>query len=94
MDWQFHQGSTSQLEVELNPGWVPDRVQIPGRAERVPWHRSLLPSGGVRLCVSVEATALEQKELRLSVTARSTAPGPSGPLELPRIPTAKHADRG
>ncbi len=85
LDWQFHQGSSSELEIDLNRGWVPDQVQIEGRNEKVTWHSSVLPSGGMRLHVSLEAAMLNRKELRLVVAASSTVVGFRGPLELPRI---------
>jgi hypothetical protein len=85
LDWEFHQGSTSELEIDLNREWVPERVQIRGRNERVKWHRSVLPSGDSRLYVSLDSTAQPRKNLRLVVTACSTKAGIQGPLELPRV---------
>jgi hypothetical protein len=85
LDLEFHKGPRMGLAIDLSKGWIPENVQIRGGNERLSWHPSILPSGDVRLSVSLEATAVERKDLRLLVRASSNAAGPTGPLDLPRV---------
>ena len=85
LNWTFQHGSMSELEIDLSPAWLPDRVLIRGLDDPVAWHPSVLPSGSTRLHVALPATALAQNELVLSVGASSTVSGGRGPLELPRV---------
>ena len=75
----------SELEIDLSPAWLPDRVLIRGLEDPVAWHPSVLPSGITRLHVTLPATTLTQNELVLVIGANSTVPGGRGPLELPRV---------
>jgi hypothetical protein len=85
LDWTFHHGAKSELEVDLSPAWVPDHVAIRGSSDSVAWHSSVLASGGTRLTVALPATTAALKELVLLVGASSAVPGGRGPLDLPRV---------
>jgi len=85
LNWRFQHGSMSELEIDLSPGWLPDRVLIRGVEDPVAWHPSVLPSGITRLHVALPATTLTQNELVVEVGAVSTVAGNRGPLELPRV---------
>ena len=85
LNWRFQHGSMSELEIDLSPGWLPDRVLIRGLEDPVTWHPSVLASGVTKLHVELPATMLTQNELVLEIGAISTAPGDRAPLELPRI---------
>ena len=85
LDWTFHRGSVSELEVDLSPAWVPDQVTIRGLDDPVAWHSSVLPSGSTRLSVALPATAAVVKDLVLLVGASSAVLGGRGPLDLPRV---------
>ncbi len=85
LDWTTEHRLMPELEIELSPAWMPDRVVISGSNGPVAWHPSLLPSGSTILHVAVPATALSQKEISLIVSAASTSAGARGPLELPRV---------
>ena len=85
LDWTTEQRLTPELEIELSPEWIPDRVLIRGSNDPLAWHPSLLPSGSTILHVAVPALALSQKEISLIVSAASTKAAARGPLELPRV---------
>jgi hypothetical protein len=85
LDWTFHHGTMSELEIDLSPTWIPDQVVIRGLNDPVAWHSSVLPSGSTRLFVALPASRLVQTELVLLVGASSTVPGGRGPLDLPRV---------
>ena len=51
LNWAVHDGSMSELEIDLSPAWLPDQVVIRGKDDPVAWHPSLLPSGNTRLHV-------------------------------------------
>ncbi len=85
VNWRLQHGSMSELEVDLSPGWLPDRVLIRELEDPVTWHPSVLRSGITRLHVELPRTALTQNELVLEVGAISTVSGGRGPLELPRV---------
>ena len=85
LDWATEQRLMPELEIELSPAWVPDRVLIRGSSDLLDWHSSPLPSGSTILHVAMPSTALSQKELSLVVSATSTSAGARGPLELPRV---------
>ena len=85
LNWTFDERPVSELEVDLSPGWLPDRVVLRGRNEPVAWRPRALPSGGTRLLIELPATALAQKTLVLGLGATSTLGGARGPLELPRV---------
>jgi hypothetical protein len=85
LTWRLRSGSTSELEVELSPAWLPDRVSIRNLEDPIAWHSSVLPSGATRLHVALPATALGEEELVLVIGAASTVSGGRGPLELPRV---------
>jgi hypothetical protein len=80
-----HDGSFSELEVDLSPAWLPDKVVIQGLEDPVAWHSSVLPSGITRLHLSLPEAIHTQKELVVIVGANSTASSDRGPLQLPRV---------
>ncbi len=67
LEWTFHQGTVSELEVDLSPAWVPDKVAIRGLSDPVAWHSSVLASGGTRLSIALPPTTSALKELVLSL---------------------------
>ena len=85
LHWTVHDGSMSELEVDLSPAWLPDKVAIEGLGDPVAWHPSALPSGITRLHLSLPEAIHTQKELVILVGANSTASSGRGPLQLPRV---------
>ncbi len=85
LSWAVHNGSMPELEIDLSPAWLPDRVTIRGMDDPVAWHPSLLPSGSTRVHVALPVTTITPKELVVIVGASSTASGGRGPLQLPRV---------
>src|SRR5262249_51924458 len=85
LDAELRRGSTSELELDLSPGWVPDDVQIQGLDDPVTWHASAPASGETRLPVMLPASVLAEGEWTLTLGAGSAVPGGSGPLNLPRV---------
>jgi hypothetical protein len=85
LNWKLPSASMSELEVELSPAWLPDRVSIRNLEDPINWHSSLLPSGMTRLYVALPVTALAQDELVLVIGAAATVSGGRGPLDLPRV---------
>ena len=85
LNWAVHDGSMPELEIDLSPAWLPDRVVIRGMDDPVAWHPSVLPSGSTRLHVALPVTTITPKELVVIVGASSTASGGRGPLQLPRV---------
>ena len=85
LNWTFHAGTIPELEIDLSPGWLPDRVVVRGIDNPVTWHPSPLPPGGTRLHVALPVSTITPKELAVVVGASSTASGNRGPLKLPRV---------
>jgi hypothetical protein len=84
LDWATEQALPSELEIELSPGWITDRVLIRGLEDTLSWHPSPLPTGSTSLRVAIPGSALPRKEISLVVSATSTSSGARGSLELPR----------
>ena len=85
LNWTVHDGSISELEVDLSPAWLPDKVVIQGLEEPVAWHRSVLPSGITRLHLALPDAVRTHEELVVIVGANSNASSGRGPLDLPRL---------
>jgi hypothetical protein len=85
LNWSLRSASMSDLDVDLSPAWLPDRVSIRNLEDPIAWHASVLPSGITRLHVSLPPTVLSEDELVLVIGASSTVPPGRGPLELPRV---------
>ena len=85
LDYTVREGTVAELDVDLGPTWVPERVAIRGIDDPVAWHSSVLPSGDTRLHVALPSAALSFKELVVFVRASSTVAGGRGPLQLPRV---------
>jgi hypothetical protein len=85
LDWTAEESLPSELEIELSPGWIAERVLIRGVADPLPWHASRQPSGSTRLQVAIPGSALLRKEISLAVSGSASSAGSRGPLELPRL---------
>jgi hypothetical protein len=85
LNWGAHDGSISDLEIDLSPTWLVDQVMIRGKDDPLAWHPSLLPTGNTRLHVALPAGTNIPKELVVTVRASSTVSGARGPLQLPRV---------
>ena len=85
LDWTADESLAPELEIELSPGWIAERVLIRGVADPLPWHARRQPGGSTRLQVAMPASALLRKEISLVVSASSSFSGARGPLELPRV---------
>jgi hypothetical protein len=85
LEFTAEQTLPSELEIELSPGWITDRVLIRGSEDALDWHSSLLPTGSTRLRVAIPAPAVLRKEIALVVSATRASSGARGPLELPRV---------
>ena len=85
LDCSVRAGTLSDLEVDLGPAWLPERVVIRGVDDPIAWHSSLLPSGGTRLRLSLPSHAMNFKKFTVIVRASSSVSGGRGPLQLPRV---------
>ncbi|MBV8315136.1 MAG: hypothetical protein JOZ53_09370, partial [Planctomycetaceae bacterium] len=85
LTWRVHRGRPLRLDVDLPPGWVPDRLHVAEVDEPVAWHPEALPDGGVRVHVVPPAGDFAGGALVLNLAATSTAAGGPGPLALPRV---------
>jgi hypothetical protein len=77
--------SATELDVDLPPTWVPDRVSWAGADESLAWHLSVLANGETRLRVLLPGREKTQESRPLVIGATSTARDVLGPLVLPRI---------
>ena len=86
-------GLTSELDIDLPPSWIPDRVQWSGLTESLAWNSTLQADGSTRMRVVLPGRegAPDDRVLILRATS-NTAPG-RGPLELPRVRPAHTAIR-
>ena len=82
-------GSSSELEIELPPTWVPNRVQWGGVEESLGWQATVGADGSTRLRVLLPDAEGTTENRRLVVCAVSTVAGGRGPLFLPRVRPAK-----
>ncbi len=83
--WTPGERSAAELEIDLSPAWLVERVELVGANDPLNWHPSVLPAGGTRLHVSRPTSTLPQRELSLLIAASSTIPGGRGALALPRV---------
>jgi hypothetical protein len=81
----IHARMVPDLEIDLGPAWLPDRVVIRGIDDPVAWHSSVSSSGVTRLDVTLPSSAMSLKELVVIVRASSSASRGRGPLQLPRV---------
>ena len=85
LNWSLHDGSMADLEIDLSPAWLPEKVAIEGLDDPVAWHPSVLPSGITRLHLSLPEAIHTQKQVVIKVGANSSASSDRGPLQLPRV---------
>ncbi len=85
LNYRVHEGTIPELEIEVSPAWLPDRVVLRGVDDPLAWQRSALPSGATRLHLALPAAAMKARELVVIVSASSTDLGGRGELRLPRI---------
>jgi hypothetical protein len=83
--WRVQRGHLLELQVDLPPSWVPQRVLVPGVDEPLDWHPELGPGGGVRVHVVPPAGLPDRSPLVLTLEATATVPGGQGPIALPRV---------
>ena len=69
LDWTAEQDRLPEVEFELSPGWVADRVLIRGLEDPLDWHVSALPSGSTTVQVAIPASARSRGEFSLVVSA-------------------------
>ena len=86
-------GSTSELDINLPPSWIPDRVQWSGEAQALSWNSTMQADGGTRLHVVLPPREGTPDDRTLIVRATSTASPGRGPLVLPRVRPAGMAIR-
>ncbi len=77
--------SATELDVDLPPTWVPDRVSWAGGDESLAWHWTVLADGSTRLRMLLPGREKTQASRPLVIGATSTAGGGRGPLVLPRV---------
>ncbi len=75
LDLTAEESLPPELEVELTPGWVTERVLERGVDSAVSWHASRLDSGSTRVQVAIPSSALVRKEVSLVLFASSSAAG-------------------
>lgn len=78
-------GPAPELEIELPPNWVPDRVQWNGMEESLDWHTTVGTDGRTRLQLLLPDVEGPIASRRLVIGATSTIAGGRGPLSLPRV---------
>ncbi len=84
LDWSAPDALALELEIELSPGWITERVLMRGATDPLVWHASPLELGSTKLQVAIPAST-QRKEISLTYSASSSSPGFRGPLELPRV---------
>jgi hypothetical protein len=77
--------SATELDVDLPPTWVPDRVSWAGTDESLAWHWTVLADGSARLRALIPKREKPQESRPLVIGATSTVRDGRGPLDLPRI---------
>ena len=85
LDWTADESLPPELEIELSPGWITERVLERGVEFPVSWHASRLESGSTKLQVAIPSSSLMRKEISLVLSASSQAAGARGVLDLPRV---------
>jgi hypothetical protein len=84
-------GSATEIEIDLPPTWVANRLHQSGRDEPLSWHPTVQADGSTRLHVLMPASEGEAESRFLLIGATSTAAGGRGPLVLPRVRPARVA---
>ncbi|MBX6311818.1 MAG: hypothetical protein IRY99_02690 [Isosphaeraceae bacterium] len=85
IDWRIDRGRLPILDVQLSPGWTPDRLQDSQGVEMTTWHSEPLPGGGMRIIAHPPMTAEPGAPPTLSLLATAAEAEPGRPLELPRV---------
>jgi hypothetical protein len=78
-------GSSSELEIDLPPTWVPDRIDRGGPEDSLAWHATVGPDGGTRLRLVLPELEGTSGTRPLVIGATSTIAAGRGPLALPRV---------
>ncbi len=84
LTWTVDRGPLLMHDVDLAPGWEPDRV-VSAEGEPVPWHAEVLSRGGIRVHASPAAIDTEGRASSLILSASRDRPGPGGSIDLPRV---------
>ena len=87
-------GLASELDIDLPPSWVPDRVQWSGLTQSLSWNSTVQADGGTRLHVDLPGREGTSGDRTLIVRATSTAAPGRGPLVLPRVRPERHGHQG
>ena len=83
--------AATELEIDLPPTWIANRVQWSGRDDSLSWHSAIQADGSTRLSVLVSGSEGAAAGRPLIIGATSTAGGGRGPLFLPRVRPARMA---
>jgi hypothetical protein len=78
-------GLSGEVQLELPPTWVPERVALGGPDEPLSWHATVQPGGSTRLRVLIPGSEKAQDSRTLIVVARTIAGGGGGTVVLPRV---------
>ncbi len=86
-------GPASELDIDLPPSWMPDRVQWSGQTQSLSWNSALQADAGTRLHVILPGREGTPDDRSLVVRATSTAAPGRGSLVLPRVRPERMAIR-
>ena len=76
--------ASRELDIDLPPTWIPDRVQWSGQNQSLSWNPTIQADGGTRLHVLLPGREGTPDD-RALIVATSTAAAGRGPLVLPRV---------
>src|SRR6202020_422298 len=85
MIWSILHGRPLNIDIDLPPSWVADRVEVEGVDDPVSWHPEELPGRGVRIHAVLPSGDWTDRSLAVNVSATSSVAGGRGALELPRV---------